>query len=101
TLFLNSHSDISDVSNGTLRDIGDALMSDSTVSGGGILATFTFQVLSNAATNVTLTGTELEASCNGSVIQPIPCTVNNLQIQPLPPPTGYLTADQQGTTNQN
>lgn len=101
TLFLNSLDDPIVISNGTLRDMGNVLMSDSTANGSGTLATFTFQVLSNTATNVTFTGSELEAPCNGTAIQPIPCTVSNLQVQALPPPTGIFVADEHETTNQD
>ncbi len=101
TLFLNSLGDTVEVSNGTLRDMGDVLWSSSGVSGSGNLATLTFKVLSNAPVNITLTGSELESPYTGSGIEQIPCTVNNnLQIQPLPTPTGTFAAVQQGTTNQ-
>jgi len=101
TLFLNSFNGTSP-SNGVLQDMGDVLMSSSTVSGSGNLATLTFQVLSNGPVNITLTGTQLESPDAGSGIQQIPFTANNLEIAPLlPPPAGYFAAVQHGTNNQD
>jgi hypothetical protein len=98
TLFLNSFGDPL-VSNGTLQDMGDALMSSSSVSGSGDLATLTFQVLNNSAsTSITLSSSELDSPDTGNGYQPIPCTINNLQIQAS---SGVISAVQQGTTNSD
>ena len=97
TMFLNSFGDPLIASNGTLQDMGDCLYSTSGVSGNGDLATLTFQVLSNAPSEISLTGSELDSPDVGDGIQVIPSTVTNLPIGVVP--MGIFTADQQGTTN--
>jgi hypothetical protein len=75
TMFLSSMGDQA-ILNGTLQDMGDALMSDSTVNGSGDLATLTFQVLDCQPTSITITDVGLYAPG----IELIPCTTSDLTI---------------------
>ena len=97
TMFLNSMGDSLIASNGTLQDMGDCLCSSSVVNGNGDVATLTYQVLSNAPVNITLTGSELDTLDADSNIQVIPSTVNSMQIAANI--SGFFSAVQQGTSN--
>ena len=96
-MYLNSMGDSLIASNGTLQDMGDCLCSSSVVNGNGDLATLTYQVLSNAPVNITLTGSELDTLDADSNIQVIPSTVSSLQIAANI--SGFFSAVQQGTSN--